>query len=192
VRHDRKLRGLGKPETFAFLGFTFICGRSRRGNSPLSFPMQSLKQEIPMNTLFSPVKVGPYQLSHRVAMAPLTCMRFDPGDIPSDLMVEYYTQRASKGGLIISEATPVPTRGNGYAGALGIYSNSQIAGRRRVTDAVHANGGRIFLQLWHVGRQSQTDLQPEMRRLHPPRLRRKVMPIRSGVKSRSPCCVRSN
>ena len=113
-----------------------------------------------MSTLFSPVKIGPYQLSHRVVMAPLTRMRSDPGDIPSDLMVEYYSQRASKGGLIISEATPVSIRGYGYAGAPGIYSDGQIKGWRRVTDAVHARGGRIFLQLWHVGRQSHTDLQP--------------------------------
>ena len=113
-----------------------------------------------MCKLFTPTEVGPYRLSHRVVMAPLTRMRSDPGDIPSDLMVEYYTQRASDGGLIVSEATPVSTRGNGYAGAPGIYSDTQIAGWRRVTDAVHAKGGRIFQQLWHVGRQSHVDLQP--------------------------------
>jgi N-ethylmaleimide reductase len=113
-----------------------------------------------MSTLFSPARVGPHQLSHRVVMAPLTRMRSDPGDVPSNLMAEYYSQRASKGGLIISEATPVSIRGNGYAGAPGIYSDSQIAGWHRVTDAVHAKGGQIFLQLWHVGRQSHTDLQP--------------------------------
>jgi len=113
-----------------------------------------------MSKLFSTTKIGPYRLSHRVVMAPLTRMRSDPGDIPSDLMVEYYTQRASEGGLIISEATPVSIRGYGYAGAPGIYSDRQIAGWRRVTDAVHAKGGRIFLQLWHVGRQSHVDLQP--------------------------------
>jgi len=113
-----------------------------------------------MSTLFSPLKIGPYQLAHRVVMAPLTRMRSDPGDIPSNLMVEYYSQRASKGGLIISEATPVSIRGNGYAGAPGIYADRQIKGWRRITEAVHAKGGRIFLQLWHVGRQSHTDLQP--------------------------------
>jgi N-ethylmaleimide reductase len=113
-----------------------------------------------MSKLFSPVKLGPYVLSHRVVMAPLTRMRSEPGDAPGDLMVEYYSQRASEGGLIISEATPVSTRGYGYAGAPGIYSDRQIDGWRRVTDAVHAKGGRIFLQLWHVGRQSHTDLQP--------------------------------
>ena len=113
-----------------------------------------------MSKLFSPARIGPYQLSHRVVMAPLTRMRSKPGDIPSDLMVEYYTQRASKSGLIISEATPVSIRGFGYAGAPGIYLDNQIAGWHRVTDAVHAKGGQIFLQLWHVGRQSHTDLQP--------------------------------
>ena len=113
-----------------------------------------------MSKLFSTTEVGPYRLSHRVVMAPLTRMRSDPGDIPSALMVEYYTQRASDGGLIVSEATPVSIRGNGYAGAPGIYSDRQIAGWRRITDAVHAKGGRIFQQLWHVGRQSHVDLQP--------------------------------
>jgi N-ethylmaleimide reductase len=113
-----------------------------------------------MSKLFTPAQVGPYRLSHRVVMAPLTRMRSDPGDVPSDLMVEYYAQRASEGGLIVSEATPVSIRGNSYAGAPGIYSDTQIAGWRSVTDAVHAKGSRIFQQLWHVGRQSHVDLQP--------------------------------
>jgi 2,4-dienoyl-CoA reductase-like NADH-dependent reductase (Old Yellow Enzyme family) len=113
-----------------------------------------------MSTLFSPVQVGPLALSHRVVMAPLTRMRADPGDLPNDLMVEYYSQRASPGGLMISEATPVSLRGYGYAHAPGIYSDSQVPGWKRVTDAVHARGGRIFMQLWHVGRQSHPDLQP--------------------------------
>lgn len=114
----------------------------------------------PAGRLFAPTRVGPYVLSHRVVMAPLTRMRSGPGNVPSDLMVEYYAQRASSGGLIISEATPVSLRGYGYAGAPGIYDDSQIEGWQRVTDAVHANGGRIMLQLWHVGRQSHVDLQP--------------------------------
>ncbi|HEY0799975.1 MAG TPA: alkene reductase [Steroidobacteraceae bacterium] len=113
-----------------------------------------------MSKLFSAVKVGPYTLSHRVAMAPLTRMRSEPGDVPGDLMVEYYTQRATEGGLIVTEATPVSVQGYGYAMAPGIYSDDQIAGWRRITDAVHAKGARIFLQLWHVGRQSHPDLQP--------------------------------
>jgi N-ethylmaleimide reductase len=113
-----------------------------------------------MNTLFTPARLGPYTLSHRVVMAPLTRMRSEVGDVPGDLMVEYYTQRASAGGLIISEATPVSVRGYGYAGAPGIYADRQIEGWKRVTDAVHARGGRIVMQLWHVGRQSHVDLQP--------------------------------
>src|SRR6201987_4007265 len=121
---------------------------------------QAPERNTPVSKLFTPTQLGPYRLGHRVAMAPLTRMRSDPGDIPSDLMVEYYSKRASKGGLIISEATPVSIRGYGYAGAPGIYSDHQIAGWRRVTDAVDAKGGRIFLQLWHVGRQSHVDLQP--------------------------------
>jgi len=113
-----------------------------------------------MSTLFTPTQVGPYVLQHRIVMAPLTRMRSEPGDLPSDLMVEYYRQRATEGGLIVSEATPISRQGYGYAGAPGIYKDDQIAGWRRVTDAVHGKGGSIFLQLWHVGRQSHTDLQP--------------------------------
>ena len=113
-----------------------------------------------MSKLFSTFQVGPLTLSHRVVMAPLTRMRADPGDLPNDLMAEYYTQRASKGGLLISEATPVSLRGYGYANAPGIYSDSQIPGWKKITDAVHGKDGRIFMQLWHVGRQSHPDLQP--------------------------------
>ena len=113
-----------------------------------------------MSKLFTRTKLGPYVLKHRVVMAPLTRMRSDSGDRPGNLMVEYYSQRASDGGLIIAEATPVSRQGYGYAKAPGIYSDAQIPGWRRVVDAVHAKGGRIFLQLWHVGRQSHPDLQP--------------------------------
>ncbi len=113
-----------------------------------------------MSKLFSPLKIGPHTVSHRVVLAPLTRLRADDGDRPSDLMVEYYSQRATEGGLLISEATPVALAGYGYAGAPGIYHDRQIKGWMKVTDAVHANGGRIFLQLWHVGRQSHPDLQP--------------------------------
>jgi N-ethylmaleimide reductase len=110
-------------------------------------------------TLFSPLKVGPLTLAHRVVMAPLTRMRSNqPGDIPGELMVEYYGQRTSEGGLIISEATTVAITGRGYLGAPGIYSDAQVAGWKRVTDTVHAKGGKIFLQLWHVGRTSHVDM----------------------------------
>jgi N-ethylmaleimide reductase len=145
------------------------------------------QQKISMSMLFSPIELGPYQLSHRVAMAPLTRMRSDPGDIPSALMIEYYTQRASNVGLIISEATPVSTRGNGYAGAPGIYSDRQIAVWRRVTDAVHVKGVGFFFSCGMSGVSRIPTCSPTgMRRLRPPRLRRKVMPIRRRANSRSP------
>jgi len=109
--------------------------------------------------LFTPVQVGPIILSHRVVMAPLTRLRSEqPSDVPSEMMVEYYAQRASHGGLIISEATPVALTGRGYLGAPGIYSDRHIAGWKKITDAVHARGGRMFMQLWHVGRTSHVDL----------------------------------
>jgi len=109
--------------------------------------------------LFSPVKIGPTELLHRVVMAPLTRLRSQqPGDIPTPMMAEYYAQRASDGGLIISEATAVSTTGRGYLGAPGIYADNQIAAWRQVTDALHAKGGRMFMQLWHVGRTSHVEL----------------------------------
>ncbi|UAK25286.1 alkene reductase [Sphingomonas nostoxanthinifaciens] len=107
-----------------------------------------------MSLLFTPTNVGPYTLAHRVVLAPLTRMRSGPGDVPGDLMVEYYTQRSSPGGFMIAEATPVSVGGIVYAGAPGIYTDAQEEGWRRVTDAVHANGATIFLQLWHGGRQA--------------------------------------
>jgi N-ethylmaleimide reductase len=108
--------------------------------------------------LISPVKIGPLYLSHRIVMAPLTRMRSGPGDVTGDLMVEYYGQRASDGGLIISEATTVSVAARGYLGAPGIYSDEQVEGWKRITGAVHARGGRMFLQLWHVGRVGHVDM----------------------------------
>ena len=109
--------------------------------------------------LFSPVKIGSISLSHRVVMAPLTRQRSDePGDIPNDLMAEYYTQRASEGGLIISEAATIIITGRGYLGAPGIFSSEQAEGWKKVTEAVHAKGGLMFLQLWHVGRVAHVDM----------------------------------
>ncbi|MCQ8239740.1 alkene reductase [Rhizosaccharibacter radicis] len=114
-----------------------------------------------MSILFERLEMGALTLGHRVVMAPLTRLRSDAGDLPSALMRDYYDQRASDGGLIISEATPVSRQGYGYAGAPGIYDDAQIAGWRAITDAVHARGGLIALQLWHVGRQSNPALQPD-------------------------------
>ncbi|CAN7400603.1 alkene reductase [Duganella sp. LjRoot269] len=113
-----------------------------------------------MFKLMSEVKVGPYTFSHRVVLAPLTRMRAEAGAKPGPLMAEYYAQRASKGGFLIGEATIAAENGNGYLGAPGLYDDSQIAGWKQVTDAVHAKGGKIFLQLYHAGRQSNKDVQP--------------------------------
>lgn len=113
-----------------------------------------------MSKLFTPVNVGPYTISHRVVLAPLTRMRAEAGAIPGPLMAEYYAQRASEGGFLIGEATIAAENGNGYLGAPGLYDDSQIEGWKRVTDAVHAKGAKIFLQLYHAGRQSNAQLQP--------------------------------
>jgi len=110
--------------------------------------------------LFSPLKLGAVTLPHRVLMAPLTRCRAGEGNVPTDLMAEYYAQRASAG-LIISEATTVSRFGHGYPNTPGIYTDAQVAGWKKVTQAVHAKGGRIFLQLWHVGRISHPTFQPE-------------------------------
>lgn len=110
--------------------------------------------------LFSPVTVGRYELPNRIVMAPLTRNRAGSGNVPRPLNVEYYTQRASAG-LIVSEGSQVSPQGVGYPFTPGIYSPRQVEGWKRVTDAVHARGGRIFLQLWHVGRISHPSLQPD-------------------------------
>ena len=105
--------------------------------------------------LFSPIQIGPMTLAHRVVMAPLTRSRSQqPGDIPSELMATYYGQRASEGGLIITEATSISISGRGWFGAPGLYSDEQVAGWKNVLRAVRAKGGRMFAQLWHVGRSS--------------------------------------
>ena len=104
-------------------------------------------------TLFDPLQIGPLHLPNRIIMAPLTRARSGAERIPNALMAEYYAQRASVG-LIISEATSVTPMGVGYADTPGIWSSAQVEGWKLVTDAVHAAGGRIMLQLWHVGRIS--------------------------------------
>jgi N-ethylmaleimide reductase len=111
--------------------------------------------------LFQPFVLGPYTLPHRIVMAPLTRSRArQPGNVPTLLNACYYAQRASTA-LIVSEATQVSMQGQGYAWTPGIHSREQIEGWRLVTDAVHDAGGRIFLQLWHVGRISHPALQPD-------------------------------
>lgn len=111
------------------------------------------------SALLSPVKLGAYELPNRLIMAPLTRNRAGAGNVPHELNATYYAQRASAG-LIVSEATQISPQGVGYPATPGIHSSEQVAGWKQVTKAVHDRGGRIFLQLWHVGRISHPDLQP--------------------------------
>src|ERR1700734_3684728 len=110
------------------------------------------------NKLFTPIQVGPMELKHRVVMAPLTGARaVQPGSIPGDLVREYYAQRASEGGLIVSEGTSISIAAGGWFGAPGLYSDEQVAGWKRITDAVHGKRGHMFSQLWHTGRAAHVD-----------------------------------
>src|SRR5512135_2104098 len=109
--------------------------------------------------LFEPYKLGPITLPNRLVMAPLTRNRAVEGQVPGPLAADYYAQRASAG-LLITEASQVSQQGQGYQDTPGIYSKEQVAGWRKVTDRVHGKGGRIFIQLWHVGRISHVSLQP--------------------------------
>ncbi len=111
-----------------------------------------------MTTLFDPIQAGDIALANRIVMAPLTRNRA-PGAVPTPLMATYYTQRASAG-LLITEATAISHQGQGYADVPGLYAPEQVAGWKAVTASVHAAGGKIVTQLWHVGRVSHTELQP--------------------------------
>jgi N-ethylmaleimide reductase len=118
-------------------------------------------RQVPTELLFQPVRLGRYNLPHRMVMAPLTRSRArQAGNVPSALNACYYAQRTSAA-LIVTEATQVSQQGQGYAWTPGIHSREQIEGWRLVTDAVHKAGGLIFLQLWHVGRISHPSLQPD-------------------------------
>ena len=131
--------------------------------------------------LFEPYQLGPIKLSNRTAMAPLTRNRAVAGFVPNPLAVEYYGQRASAG-LLITEASQISQQGQGYQDTPGIYSKEQVAGWRKVTERVHARGGHIFIQLWHVGRISHVDLQENDRR----RWRRRRWPPRARPSSAAP------
>jgi N-ethylmaleimide reductase len=123
---------------------------STKGKTPMPAPMNQ--------KLFTPVQLGPIQLGHRIVMAPLTRSRStQPGDVPGPLMLEYYGQRASEGGLIISEATTISIAARGWFGAPGMYSDDQVAGWQKIVNAVHAKGGKMMSQLWHTGRASHVD-----------------------------------
>jgi N-ethylmaleimide reductase len=119
-----------------------------------------IEWNIPMSAskLFEPYKLGNITLSNRTAMAPLTRNRAIAGNVPNPLAIEYYGQRASAG-LLITEGTPVSQQGQGYQDVPGIYTKEQIAGWKKITEAVHAKGGHIFMQIWHVGRVSHVSLQ---------------------------------
>ena len=112
------------------------------------------------NKLLTPLRVGDYTLKNRVVMAPLTRMRADADLASTNLNVEYYRQRSSAG-LIITEASQISRLAQGYPMTPGIYSDKQVAGWKKVTDAVHKENGRTFIQLWHVGRISHSSLHPE-------------------------------
>ena len=117
----------------------------------------SAKQPL---TLLTPAPLGPYSLPNRMVMAPMTRSRAGEGRVPTEMAATYYRQRASAG-LIVTEATQVSPQGVGYPDTPGIHTDEQVEGWKRVTAAVHEQGGRIFLQLWHVGRISHPSLQPE-------------------------------
>jgi N-ethylmaleimide reductase len=111
--------------------------------------------------MFTPLKLGPVLLRHRVVLAPLTRMRAGaPGNVPTALNAQYYAQRATPGGLLITEATPVSWQGHGHPDVPGIHTEAQVAGWRAVTQAVHAEGGVVYMQLWHTGRVSHSSHQP--------------------------------
>jgi len=110
-------------------------------------------------TLFTPVQIGAIKLKHRVVMAPLTRSgSIQPASVPGDLMAEYYRQRASDGGFIISEATNISITGRGWLGAPGLYSDQQVEGWKKVVSGVHAKDGHMFAQLWHAGRSSHVEM----------------------------------
>ncbi|MBX8495910.1 alkene reductase [Pseudomonas cichorii] len=114
-----------------------------------------------LNTdLFSPTRMGAIELANRIVMAPVTRSRYEEDGVPNEMHATYYAQRATAG-LIVAEATNISAQGRGYAATPGIWSEEQVKGWRKVTDAVHAAGGKIVCQLWHVGRFSSVDLQPD-------------------------------
>ena len=121
--------------------------------------LKHMKRDVNENILTSSVRLGPYELANRIVMAPLTRNRAGVGNVPQAMNVEYYAQRASAG-LIITEATQISPQGIGYPNTPGIHTTEQVNGWKKVTQAVHQRGGRIFLQLWHVGRISHPSLQP--------------------------------
>ncbi len=130
-------------------------------SSPTVTEETAVERQSSAERLFQPIRLGRYNLPHRIVMAPLTRSRArQPGNVPTNLNACYYAQRASAA-IIVTEATQISQQGQGYAWTPGIHTLDQIEGWRLVTDAVHRAGGRIFIQLWHVGRISHPALQPD-------------------------------
>src|SRR5258708_6593546 len=162
-----RLRHGSKPPTRPGSGAATLRKQNGSGIAQLSpmpnCPLSSSSADIPdmsQTKLFEPFKLGPITLPNRLVMAPLTRNRaVPPGMVPSPLAIDYYGQRASAG-LLVTEASQISQQGQGYQDTPGIYSKEQVAGWRKVTNRVHERGGRIFIQLWHVGRVSHTSLQP--------------------------------
>src|SRR5206468_3488936 len=127
--------------------------------APMSAKPSATSTSSSTPSLFDPARAGDLQLANRIVLAPLTRNRA-PKAIPVPLMAEYYAQRAT-GGLLITEATAISHQGQGYADVPGLYGPEQLEGWKRVTQAVHEAGGKIVVQLWHVGRVSHTELQPD-------------------------------
>ena len=136
-------------------------------------------QKRSVSALFEPVYVGAFHLVNRIVMAPLTRNRAGPGLTPSALAAEYYSQRATAG-LIIAEATQVSAQAQGYADTPGCYTEEQVLSWRKVTDAVHAKGGTIFVQLWHTGRVSHTSFHAGKAPVGPSAIRAKTKTFIGG------------
>jgi len=148
----------------AFSAWTKVCCSAflRPGvkESDMADSIRKVESAQARSDLFQPARLGSYQLANRIVMAPLTRSRAGEDGVPRPLMAEYYAQRASAG-LIVAEGTNISPQGRGYAFTPGISNDAQIEAWRQVTEAVHARGGRIFPQLWHVGRVSHPTLQPD-------------------------------
>ncbi|KAI7849975.1 hypothetical protein BDC45DRAFT_488643 [Circinella umbellata] len=116
---------------------------------------------VSSSTLFQSTKVGPYELKHRVVLAPLSRFRCDEEGVPKEMVLEYYKQRTTEGGLLITEATSVSENAGGYPGGAGLYTENQIQGWKKVVDTIHDNGGIVYSQLWHPGRATSKDFKKD-------------------------------
>ncbi|BDA45039.1 12-oxophytodienoate reductase 1 [Coccomyxa sp. Obi] len=155
--------GMSKSSLFGKCQRTLVRPRTKLARSPVASATNGVypKFEVPkdVNPLLTPYQLGPFDLSHRIVLAPLTRCRA-LGTVPQINAAEYYAQRTSNGGLLISEATCISVEGHGYPNTPGIYTEEQINAWKPVTQAVKDAGGIFFLQLWHCGRSSHPEYQP--------------------------------